>query len=132
MSFFADSVIEKDDAKVEMLDLKTRTLTPFVEFARIMALRHGIQETNTLARLQALASRGHIPLDLYTDASQAYEFDLHLTLVHQLRMVERGLKPDNFVNPEELSELERKTLKFSFTVIERLMAHVRSEFQRLP
>jgi CBS domain-containing protein len=129
VTFYADSVVEKDDAKIELLDLKTRTLTPFVEFARIMSLRHGISETNTLARLQLLADKQHISVDLYTDASQAYEFDIHLALVHQLRMVETGRKPDNFVSPAELSELERKTLQFSFSVIERLMAHVRREFK---
>jgi CBS domain-containing protein len=129
VTFYADSVVEKDDAKIERLDLKTRTLTPFVEFARIMSLRHGISETNTLARLQLLADKQHIPVDLYTDASQAYEFDIHLALVHQLRMVETGQKPDNFVSPAELSELERKTLQFSFSVIERLMGHVRREFK---
>ena len=117
VTFYADSVVEKDDAKVEMLDLKTRTLTPFVEFARIMSLRNAIRETNTLARLQILADEGHIPLDLYADASQAYEFDVHLALVHRLRMVESGRKADNFVLAAELSELERKTLQFSFSVI---------------
>ncbi|MCL4538523.1 MAG: hypothetical protein M1378_02805 [Bacteroidetes bacterium] len=129
VTFYADLVVEKDDAKIELLDLKTRTLTPFVEFARIMSLRYGISETNTLARLQQLADNGHIPMNLYADASQAYEFDVHLALVHQLRMVEAGRKPDNFISPTELSELERKTLQFSFSVIERLMAHVRREFQ---
>jgi CBS domain-containing protein len=129
VTFYADLVVEKDDAKIELLDLKTRTLTPFVEFARIMSLKHGISETNTLERFRLLADNGHIPIDLYTDASQAYEFDAHLALVHQLGMVEAGRKPDNFVSPAELSELERKTLQFSFSVIERLMAHVRDEFR---
>ncbi len=130
VTFYADSVVEKDDTKVEVLDLKTRTLTPFVEFARIMSLRHGIRETNTLARLRHLADKGHISLDLYTDASQAYEFDIHLTLVHQLKMVEMGRKPENFVLAADLSELERKTLQFSFSVIQELMTHVRREFQQ--
>jgi CBS domain-containing protein len=129
VSFYGDLVVEKDNAKIEMLDLKTRTLTPFVEFARIMSLRHAIRETNTLARLQLLAEKGHIPMDLYADARQAYEFDVHLTLMHQLKMVEQGQKPDNFVLPVELSELEKKMLQFSFSIIERLMTHVRREFQ---
>ncbi len=129
VTFYGDSLVEKDDAKIELLDLKTRTLTPFVEFARIMSLRYAIRETNTLGRLQLLADRGHMPMDLHADASQAYEFDIHLALVHQLRMVEAGRKPDNFVSPAELSELERKTLQFSFSVMRRLMAHVRSEFR---
>ena len=95
-----------------------------------MSLRHGIRETNTLARLRHLADKGHISLDLYTDASQAYEFDIHLTLVHQLKMVEMGRKPENFVLAADLSELERKTLQFSFSVIQELMTHVRREFQQ--
>jgi CBS domain-containing protein len=129
VTFYGDLVVEKDDAKIELLDLKTRTLTPFVEFARIMSLKYGIGETNTLERLRLLADNGHVPVDLYADASQAYEFDAHLALVHQLGMVEAGLKPDNFVSPAELSELERKTLQFSFSVIGRLMDHVKREFQ---
>ncbi len=128
VTFYGDSLVEKDDAKIEMLDLKTRTLTPFVEFARIICLKYAIRETNTLARLQLLADRGYMPIDLYTDASQAYEFDIHLALVNQLRMVEAGLKPANFVLVAELSELERKILQFSFSVIQRLMAHLRSQF----
>jgi CBS domain-containing protein len=128
VSFFADSVVEKDDAKLPTLDLKTRTLTPFVEFARIMALQHGIAETNTLARVKALASKGRIPFDLYADVSQAYEFDLHLKLVHQLTDVEAGRKSETIVRPADLSDLEKRTLKFSFSVIERMMAVVRKEF----
>lgn len=129
VSFFGDYVMEKDETKVDFLDLKTRTLTPFVEFARIMSLKHGILETNTLGRLQDLASEGIIPRGLYADAAQAYEFDLHLTLVRQLKKVEVGQKPDNFVRPPDLSDLEKKALKFSFSVMARLMTLLRNEFQ---
>jgi CBS domain-containing protein len=93
-----------------------------------MGLKHGISETNTLGRFQDLAASGCIPHGLYSDAAHAYEFDLHLTLVHQLKNVEAGEKPDNFVRPAELSDLEKKALKFSFSVIERLMTLVRNEF----
>jgi CBS domain-containing protein len=129
VSFFGDYLVERDESKVELLDLKTRALTPFVEFARIMALKHGISETNTLGRLQDLAASGAVPHALFSDAAHAYEFDLHLMVLHQLRKVEAGEKPDNFVRPALLSDLEKKTLKFSFSVLERMMTLVKKEFQ---
>jgi CBS domain-containing protein len=132
ISFYESQLVEKDGAKTDLLDIKTRTLTPFVDFARIMALFHGIGETNTLGRLRALAEDGYIPDDLYSDACHAYEYDLHLCFVHQLRTIESGEYPVNFTNPGDLTELERKTLKFSFSVIERLMDFARSELNISP
>jgi len=41
-------------------------------------------------------------------------------LIHQLAQIEVGTLPDNHINPEQLSELERRMLKDAFTVIERL------------
>lgn len=128
VSFFEDRVVEKDGAQNDTLDLKTRGLTPFVDYARILALRHGVEETNTIERLRALTDRGIISEETFSDASQAYEFDLHLTLVHQLILTEGGYRPDTIVRPPDLSDLERKTLRFSFSVIERLVEHIRDEF----
>jgi CBS domain-containing protein len=125
LSFYDSQLVEKDGARTDLLDIKTRTLTPFVDFARIMALSRGISETNTLGRLRALAENGYLPGDLYDQACRAYEYDLHLCFVHQLRTIESGENPVNYVHPGELSELEKKTLKFSFSVIERLMEFVR-------
>ena len=53
LSFFRNFIVEKDGAHKNRLDMKTRGITPFVDFARLLALRYGITETNTLARLQA-------------------------------------------------------------------------------
>jgi CBS domain-containing protein len=41
-------------------------------------------------------------------------------LVHQLRQIEAGTVPDNYIDPADLSDLERRMLKDAFTVIERL------------
>ena len=128
LSFFRDFIVEKDGERSSRLDLKNRGLLPIVNFARLVALTNGISETNTIARLELSAKRGHIPADLYADLREAYEFQTQLNLVHQLRMVEAGETPDSFVDPAELSELERKTLKDAFAVISRLRSHVKREF----
>ena len=93
-----------------------------------MSLRHGVRETNTMERFQQLGERGHISHDLFLKASQAYEFQMQLRLVHQQVMHEEGLEPDNFVNPKVLSELERNTLKEAFGVISEIKGYLREAF----
>ncbi len=127
LSFYENAIIEKDGNQTELLDLKTRGVTPFVDFARILALLHGLGETNTPDRLRRLREEGFLPEDLYEDVSRAFDYDVHLLLVHQLRFVEEGVTPENFVAPAELSDLERKTLQFSFAVIEKMMDFIRKE-----
>jgi CBS domain-containing protein len=128
LSFFRHLIVEKDGEHKNTLDIKTRGLTPFVDFARLLALKYGIRESNTLERLELLAGGGHIPKELHTETSAAYEFIMQLRLVHQLRMLEQGTTPDNHINPGDLSDLEKQTLKDAFGVIRRLQNHVKLEF----
>jgi CBS domain-containing protein len=129
LTFFRNFIVEKDGVHKNRLDLKTRGLVPFVDFARLLALRHGVRETNTLARLQILADNDCIPRELYTEMRDAYEFQMQLRLVHQLRMMEAGQSPNNHIDPAELSDLEKQTLKEAFAVINRIQGYVKDEFR---
>lgn len=124
LSFFRNFLVEKDGEHKNRLDLKMRGLVPFVDFARMMALKHGIRETNTLGRLQMLGDGGHLPQDLFRETIEAYEFIMQLRLVHQLRLLEAGEEPHNFVNPADLSDLEKATLKEAFGVVSRVQSFV--------
>jgi len=129
LSFFRNFIVEKNGAHKNRLDLKARGITPFVDFARVMALRHGIEETNTLGRLQELSDGEHIPRELCSETKEAYEFQMQLRLVHQLRLIEAGKVPHNYIDPGELSELEKQTLKEAFAVVGRIQAFVKDEFR---
>ncbi|MGC8602614.1 MAG: DUF294 nucleotidyltransferase-like domain-containing protein, partial [Desulfomonilaceae bacterium] len=61
LSFFRGFLVEKNGEHKNRLDIKTRGLTPFVDFARIMALKNGLRGTNTLTRLRILGEAGAIP-----------------------------------------------------------------------
>ncbi len=124
LSFFRNFMVEKDGEHKNRLDLKLRGLVPFVDFARMMALRYGVKETNTLERLQMLATLGHVPQEMIRETVEAYEFIMQVRLAHQLKMIEAGTAPHNFVDPAQLSDLERMTLKASFDVINRLQTFV--------
>ena len=121
--------MEKNGEHKNRLDIKKRGITPLVNCARVLALQHGVRDTNTLGRLQAVHESGHLPQDLYVDAREAYEFMLHLRLVHQLESAERGEAPHNHIAPHSLSELEKKTLKEAFALIGRFQTHIRDLFR---
>ena len=129
LSFFKNLIVEKDGEHKNSLDLKTKGLVPFVDFARLFALKHGIPENNTLSRLQILHEDGHLSQELYSETVKAYEFLMQLRLIHQLQMIEHELPPDNHLNPADLSELEKQTLKEAFEVVRRLQSHIRQEYR---
>lgn len=131
LTFFRNFMVEKDGQHKNRLDLKTRGLVPFVDFGRIMALRHGIRETNTMSRLQALADQDLIPHELYAETRDAYEFQMHLRLIHQYKMMEAGETPDNYIDPAELSDVEKQTLKEAFGVISRIQSYLKAELSVL-
>ncbi len=120
LSFFKNFIVDRDGEHKNQLDIKRQGLTPFVNFARVLALKHGISETNTLARLKALLAADFVSHEVWASANDAYELQMQQRLIHQLRQIEEGVLPDNHINPEQLSELERRMLKDAFTVIERL------------
>ncbi|MGB6064056.1 MAG: putative nucleotidyltransferase substrate binding domain-containing protein [Desulfomonilaceae bacterium] len=129
LTFFREFVVEKDGQHKNRVDLKTRGLVPFVDFARVMSLKYGIKETNTLARLKALADGEHIPRGFYAEVREAYEFQMQVRLVHQLRRLLAGLIPDNYIDPVDLTDTERQTLKEAFGVISNIQAFLKEEIR---
>ncbi len=122
LTLFRNFVVEKDGAHKNTLDIKLRGLLPFMDFARVLALKHGITETGTLGRLEALHQDGHLSRDLYHEAREAFEFLLQVRLMHQLEQMEQGLPPDNRIDPGTLSSLEKRTLREAFGVTSALHA----------
>jgi CBS domain-containing protein len=128
LTFFKNFIVEKNGDHKDTFDLKTKAIVFIVDFARVMALKYGINEVNTLDRLAAL-NEEYLSPGLCGQIIEAYEFLMHLRLVHQLRMLEKGEEANNHINPKDLSDLERQTLKEAFGVINRLQDVIRLEFQ---
>ena len=131
LSFFRNFIVEKDGRHRNRLDLKARGVLPFVNFARLMALRHGISETNTLSRFRLLSENGLLSSQFCLEALEAYEFLSQMVLVRQLEMVEAGMTPESYVDPSDMSDLEKKMLKEVFAVIDRMLSHIKTEFPSL-
>lgn len=128
LSFFKNFIVERNGEHKNSLNLKKTGLVPFVDFARLLALKYGIKESNTLGRLQLLQEQNRISRELYTETVEAYEFLMHLRLIHQMEELEDGRPPHNYINPGDLSDLEKKTLKEAFEVVRKIQGSVAQQF----
>jgi len=70
-----------------------------------------------MERLQSIKESHPIAIELGDEIEQAFEFINLLRIHHQLDQMERKVPLDNFINPENLSNLEKKSLKESFQLI---------------
>ncbi|MDQ7831123.1 MAG: DUF294 nucleotidyltransferase-like domain-containing protein [Desulfovibrionaceae bacterium] len=128
LTLFRGFAVERSGQHKQTLDLKKRGLVPFQDFARVMALAHGVVETGTLERVETLARLGHIPANLGREVAQAFEFLLSVKLAHQLSQVERGLPPDTHIDPRALSDMDKGTLRDAFGVIGTMQSFLKDMF----
>ena len=56
----------------------------------------------------------------------AYDLVATMRLEHQMEQVKAGRKPDNFLDPSELSDFERGHLRDAFVVIKTMQSAVGS------
>ncbi|MBW2064855.1 MAG: cyclic nucleotide-binding/CBS domain-containing protein [Deltaproteobacteria bacterium] len=120
LSLLKRFVVEKSGEHKNKIDLKRKGLSPIVDAARLLSLDHGIKAQNTLERLAEIHRKGVLDRELYSDLCEAYEFIVYLQISNHLDALAKGEEPDNYLDPQDLNNLQRKMLKESFTVISRL------------
>ena len=117
LGFFRGFVLAKSGQHKDTLDIKRGGVQAVVELARVHALAHGINAVNTQTRLAAAASAGAMAPRRAHDLKDAFEFIAYVRLRHQARAMRAGLPPDNFVDPAELSDLDKRHLREAFEIV---------------
>jgi CBS domain-containing protein len=118
LGFFGKLIVEKTGEHRNELNLYSKGLKPIADSIRIFSLEKGVRELATHKRILALGERYEFEAD--RDVEQAMEYLLTLLLHHQLVQMEKSEATDDFLNPEALANLEKKTLKESFQLIANL------------
>jgi CBS domain-containing protein len=113
----------------DAIDLKVNGLTPFVDGARLLALHHGIAETNTLGRLRACAERKLLPQREVDALVEAYTYIQLLRIRHQEQRRSAGLVGDNYIEPDSLNDLDRRILKEAFRQARKLQSRTALDYQ---
>ena len=117
LGFFKDFVMEKDGQHKNSINLKRRGTAPLADLVRVHALAVGSRSKNSFERLDDIHDAGILPKGKARDLSDALEFISMVRIRHQAYDVENQIEPDNNIEPEHLSEFERRNLKDAFQIL---------------
>ncbi|MBN2654640.1 MAG: cyclic nucleotide-binding/CBS domain-containing protein [Nitrospirae bacterium] len=120
VGFLKSFVVEKSGEHKNQLNLKIKGVTLIVDIVRLFALERGIKETSTLERIDALRNKHTIVKEYAEELEHAFEFIMLLRMHNQLAQLEKGEEINNFIDPDTLSNLEKKTMKDSFHLISKI------------
>jgi signal-transduction protein with cAMP-binding, CBS, and nucleotidyltransferase domain len=125
---FGNLTPEQDSPHKGKLNCKYQGLLPLVEAIRLLALREGVNETSTLARIEALHASGILSRDEKDSLSNAFQNLTTLILRQQIQAFKDGLPVTAYVPLDALSGSEKNDLTDSLRAINELRARVHSEF----
>ncbi len=117
LDFFGQIRCEKKGNNQGKFDLKINALCPIIDAARLSALEMKVYNTSTLERLLELRDRQGTVSRFSTELEQAFEFLLALRLKHQFEQIQKGIDPDNHLDPACLGTMDKAQLKESFKLI---------------
>ncbi|MEL6207944.1 MAG: DUF294 nucleotidyltransferase-like domain-containing protein, partial [Pseudomonadota bacterium] len=104
------------------VDLKHNGVVPVVDLGRVYALKGAITPVNTRARLEAALAAGVISGSGGHDLLDAYDLIAHTRLERQADEIRLGQKPDNYMRPADLSDLQRSHLRDAFVVVRTMQS----------
>jgi len=125
---FGNIVSSQDSKILKTIDVK-KILMPVTGFVRIYALKNTINETNTLLRIEKLYSEGVINKNMYDNLVLSYNYLMISRFKSQVSQVLNNNQPDNYLDINELTEIERVTLKKIFSEISNLQTKLSFDFK---
>jgi len=129
LGFFRTFVLIHDGAHDDTFDIKHRGIVPITDIARVFALDRGLTPVNTTERLLAAAETPILSREMGENLVDALEFIASMRINHQAEQIRNGQPPDNYLPPDELSDLERRHLKDAFRVIQDMQETLDSRYQ---
>ncbi len=111
------------------IDLKKLGTFPVVHGVRALALQHHVDACGTAERLQVLAERGHLPVSMAAELTDALHGLMGLKLTHQLSQRERGVPIDNRVQVSTLSAHDHDRLDDALVCVRRFRLHLRQLYR---
>jgi CBS domain-containing protein len=102
---------------------------PIVDLARVRALESALAAVHTEERIQLAASEGPMNERDADDLVHALRFIGNIRLKHQVRLLERGEKPNHLVDPNELSGLHRRYLRSAFGIVRQAQKALAQRYQ---
>jgi CBS domain-containing protein len=126
LSLFKNFVI--DSQHQNELDIKKGGIFSIVHGVRALALEHSVSNTNTFGRLKELNNSGVLSREFASEVIEAFDTLLTIRLEARLKKMEKESEVDNYINPKELSNIQRELLKDSFKIVDRFKKFISHHF----
>ena len=117
LGFFKDFVMEKDGRHNNSINIKRRGTAPLADLIRVHALALGSTTNNSFERLDEIIEADILPTGKGEDLRDALEFISMVRIRHQAKDIENQIDADNNIEPENLSDFERRNLKDAFQIL---------------
>jgi CBS domain-containing protein len=122
-------VVEKSGEHKDNLDLKSKCMSPLVDIIRLFALEERITETSTIERIHILSERHTIVSENADELLHAFDFLLLIGIQHQFLQFQEGAFIDSMINPDNLTNLEKRIAKETFQLISKLQDLVSQHYK---
>lgn len=129
LGFFKSFVMEKDGRHNNSINLKRRGTAPLADLIRVHALAVGSRAKNSFERLDDIINAGILPKGRGMDLRDALEFISMVRIRHQAIDVENDIAADNNIEPEHLSDFERRNLKDAFQILSNAQNFLKYRYQ---
>lgn len=129
LGFFKDFVVESDGRHSNAINLKRRGTAPMVDLIRVHALAVGSQARNSFERLQDVIAANALSPGRGPDLHDALEFISTVRIRNQANDLQAGREPDNSIEPEKLSDFERKSLRDAFQILNNAQSYLKFRYQ---
>ncbi len=128
IGLFGTFILTSDEDHKKCLDIK-KAITPIVDYARLFSLKNDIREISTQDRIYQLYLKRVLSRDDYNEIDQIYSFLMQVRFLGQIDdIIQQKRPPHNFINPKQLSSIERKMLKEVLVKIKEMQSKLCLEF----
>lgn len=126
LTFFRNFVVERSGEHKDEFDIKGRAMMPLADAARLLILNEKQpQINNTFHRFDRMAELEPINKEIFEQAADAYEILVRYRALQGLRNGDSG----RYINPEDLTKMERLNLRNSFRPIRALQDVLKVRFR---
>jgi CBS domain-containing protein len=126
---FGGFVVESAGEHRGRIDLKRGGIVPILDLARWGAVSAGVTSASTPERLRAAADAGTLAAGDAHTLGDAFELLNSVRLDHQVAQLRAGRRPDDHVDPDELSALMRAHLRQALRAVAGIQRRVASELR---
>ncbi|MDQ7815561.1 MAG: DUF294 nucleotidyltransferase-like domain-containing protein [Melioribacteraceae bacterium] len=110
------------------VDLKL-VLLPIIDFARLYGLKHNLNTSNTIERLEYIHEQGIISEPMFNNIINSYNVLMQKRLLHQSVCHSNNRPVDNSINPQSLSDLHLLVLKRFFELLKEMKDKLNLDFK---